>query len=60
VPRLVTVRSTASLYRLSAAEATEVIEEVADALRSWRDVAARSGLNRQEIDQMAPTFEQPY
>jgi serine/threonine-protein kinase HipA len=59
VPSLATVRSTASLYRLSAAEATAVIEEVADALRSWRDVAARCGLNRQEMDQMAPAFELP-
>jgi serine/threonine-protein kinase HipA len=58
-PSLATVQSTAPLYRLSAADAIEVIDEVADALRPWRDVAARSGLNRQEIDQMAPAFKQP-
>jgi serine/threonine-protein kinase HipA len=57
VPSLDTVRAGAPLYRLSAAEADRINEEVADALRSWRRVAREVDLPRQEIDDMAPVMD---
>jgi serine/threonine-protein kinase HipA len=57
VPSLETVRAGAPLYRLSPAEADQIIEEVADALLLWRQVAREAGLPRQEIDDMAPVMD---
>lgn len=47
----------AAFYRLSAAKATVVIDEVRTAIGEWRSVAAGAGIVRDELDLFAPSFQ---
>jgi len=47
----------ASYFELTAGEARAIAREVGNAVASWRKVADRLGLNKNEIDRMASAFE---
>jgi len=50
------VQVPAALYRLSAAEASEIIGQIRDAVSRWRAEAEAAGLTREEIDRLAVAF----
>lgn len=52
-----TALSVAGEFRLDKARAREIAAEAAAAVKGWRDVAKRLGLNAREIDFMATAFE---
>jgi serine/threonine-protein kinase HipA len=58
-PDLDLVRETAPYYRLSAAQAGEIAEEVATVVGDWRAEARRIGLSGEAIDRLAPSFSSP-
>jgi serine/threonine-protein kinase HipA len=47
----------ASYFELEPDEARSIIEEVEGAVTTWRDVAARVGVNAAQIDRMASAFD---
>ncbi|MBP9144569.1 MAG: HipA domain-containing protein [Thermoanaerobaculia bacterium] len=49
-------RSVAKYFRLSAAEASEIVEQSRRVVRLWKPTAARLGIGSREIDRMAPAF----
>lgn len=55
--RLDVLMDVAEHFRLGAADAGRAIGEVAAATGEWRTVARRAGLERAEIERMAPAFE---
>lgn len=50
------VMEVAPFFRVAAARAREVLEEVVTAIRGWRAVAAEVGIGRRARDAMAPAF----
>ncbi len=57
LPDLETVIETAGFYRLDHAQASRVIEEVKDAVSTWRQEAAALDLSRPEIQRMENVFQ---
>jgi serine/threonine-protein kinase HipA len=55
--RIETLLSVRREFRLGERDAFRVLREVGEAASTWRDVAARVGLNRAAIEAMAPAFE---
>lgn len=55
-PDLEVVRATAPLYRLSAADAGELIEEVGRAVAGWPEVAREAGLVGADLERIGSTF----
>ena len=55
-PSLETVLSTAQFYGLSADRAKQVVEEVASAVDSWRDVASLAGIAAVDVELTAGAF----
>ena len=55
-PSLSTVASTAGFYRLDAARAAAVVEEVATVVDGWRRRAAKAGIARADIEVTAGAF----
>ncbi len=55
--RLDLLMDVAEHFRLGAEEATSMLAEVAGATGEWRSAAQRAGLDRIEIERMAPAFE---
>jgi serine/threonine-protein kinase HipA len=53
---LALARDVAAFFRVKAARADQVIDEVSKAVRAWRDVASEVGLSRREQDDMAAAF----
>ena len=54
---LALVLSVAGLFSLSAADARDIVREVAQVTRRWRDVAAAAGARPAEIRRMESAFE---
>lgn len=52
-----TLIAAARYFGLNKAEAKTIARDVADVVATWRDVAARHGLNANQIDRMASAFE---
>ncbi len=50
------VRSVAPYFRLSAADATVIIDRIANAVRTWRTLAGSLRIKRSEQDEMAEAF----
>jgi serine/threonine-protein kinase HipA len=50
------VMSVAELFRLDAQEAELILNQVADSVREWPQVARRNGLSESEISSMTPAF----
>jgi serine/threonine-protein kinase HipA len=50
-------QAASEFFGLPLARADEVVGEVAAAISTWREVAARKGIRRSEIDRMASAFE---
>jgi serine/threonine-protein kinase HipA len=48
--------SMAAFFRLSEEEAHEIIEQVAEAINEWTDVAKKHGISKAEQDRMAKAF----
>jgi serine/threonine-protein kinase HipA len=57
LPDLETVIETAGFYRLDHAQASRVIEEVKDAVSTWRQEASALDLSRPEIQRMENVFQ---
>ena len=55
-PSLQTVLSTAPLYGLTADRATQVVEEVASAVDSWRNAARKTGIAAADVELTAGAF----
>jgi serine/threonine-protein kinase HipA len=55
--RISTVMNVAPHFRLTAAQATAAVTEVAAATGAWRAAAAVAGLDRAAVERMAPAFE---
>ena len=55
-PDLDLVRETARYYRLSAAEAKAIVEQVEGGLADWQRRARAFGLSQVDIDRMGPAF----
>ena len=55
--RLDLLMEVAEHFRLDADEAGTILAEVAGATGEWRGAARRAGLDRNEIERMAPAFE---
>lgn len=55
-PSLDVVRKTAEYYRVKTHRVEEIIREVHGAVRPWRDIAAKDGIDRDEIELMADAF----
>jgi serine/threonine-protein kinase HipA len=55
--RIETLLSVRREFRLGERGAFQVLKEVGEATSTWRDVAARTGLDRAAIEAMAPAFE---
>lgn len=55
-PSLQTVLSTAPFYGLSAERATQVVEEVASAVDSWRTAARKAGIAAADVELTAGAF----
>lgn len=55
--RIETLLSVRREFRLGERDALRVLKGVGEATSTWRDVAARNGLNRAAIEAMAPAFE---
>jgi serine/threonine-protein kinase HipA len=49
-------RSVARYFRIGNAEATSIIDRIADAIRGWREIAVALGITRSEQDDMAAAF----
>ena len=49
--------SVAGHFRLTLSDARKIVREVAQAVSTWRDVAARFNLSRHEIERMSSAFE---
>ncbi|QXV66866.1 HipA domain-containing protein [Mucilaginibacter sp. 21P] len=47
----------ATFFRLNSANATKRLEEIKEAVKTWRDVAANIGLSRRDQELMADAFE---
>lgn len=52
-----TALGVAGLFRLSEAEARQIVDEVSGATSRWREVARAMGLATQELQRLAPAFE---
>jgi serine/threonine-protein kinase HipA len=50
-------REVAGYFELDAGQASKIAKEVAEAVSTWRDVAARLGLDQAQINRMASAFE---
>jgi serine/threonine-protein kinase HipA len=50
--------SMAGFFRLSKEEAHEIIEQVAEAVNEWKDIAKKHGISKAEQDRMAKAFLQ--
>lgn len=59
IPDLDVVRGTAPLYRLSTAQADEIITEVRRATARWQEAAREAGLPSEEIERLATAFLSP-
>jgi len=57
IPDLDAVRATAPLYRLRRERVAEIFAQVEAAVAGWREEASAAGLSRDELEQMAITFE---
>ena len=55
-PSLKTVLDTAAFYGLKAAEAGAIVEEVASVVAHWRELAAKTGISRADIEVTAAAF----
>ena len=56
-PSITTARAVAERFRVSSAEASQVVAQVLTAVQTWDQVARRHGLAESEIEQMRPAFE---
>ncbi|HEV2944049.1 MAG TPA: type II toxin-antitoxin system HipA family toxin [Solirubrobacteraceae bacterium] len=54
---LATALEVAGLFRLSEAQAREIVGEVSGATARWRDVARARGLGGQQLERLEPAFE---
>jgi serine/threonine-protein kinase HipA len=54
---LATALEVAELFRVSDAQAREIVAEVLAATARWRDVARVTGLGRQQLERLEPAFE---
>jgi serine/threonine-protein kinase HipA len=54
---LATALEVADLFRVSEAQAREIVGEVSDATARWRDVARARGLGHQQLERLEPAFE---
>ena len=57
-PDLDVVRETAPLYRLSRAQANEIVQRVESAVQTWRTTAREIDVPKDEIEAMAAAFEE--
>lgn len=55
-PSIATALATHDFYRLSAARAAQIAEEVAGVIDGWREEAQRHDLSRLELTEMEPAF----
>jgi serine/threonine-protein kinase HipA len=55
-PDLEIVRETAQYYRLAAADADAIVDEVAAAVAGWRDLAGQAGLAGEELERIGAAF----
>jgi len=58
-PSLDLVRKTAEYYRVRSARVEGIIREIQGAVEPWRSVAAKAGIDRDEIEIMANAFTLP-
>jgi len=58
IPDVEVVRETAALYRLSRAQANEIVQRVESAVETWRTVAREIDVPKDEVEAMAATFEE--
>jgi serine/threonine-protein kinase HipA len=49
-------RSVASYFRIKDADATTIIERIAETVRNWNDIASSIGIKQSERDDMADAF----
>jgi hypothetical protein len=56
-PEVLLDRDVAAAFRLKPEQAEAVVREVSAALAPWRDVAAKHGATRSEVELMAGAFE---
>jgi serine/threonine-protein kinase HipA len=54
---LVTALEVAPLFRVSDAQAREIVAEVSNATGRWRDVARATGLDERQLDRLESAFE---
>jgi serine/threonine-protein kinase HipA len=54
---LATALEVADLFRVSEAQARDIVREVSDATARWRDVARATGLGEQQLQRLEPAFE---
>jgi serine/threonine-protein kinase HipA len=54
---LATALEVADLFRVSEAQARDIVREVSDATARWRDVARARGLGDQQLERLEPAFE---
>jgi serine/threonine-protein kinase HipA len=60
-PHLATVLATAPCYRLEPARARAIVDEVAQVVGTWREVAGReAGLAGSEVERMSSVFDAAY
>ncbi|MEA2668497.1 MAG: serine/threonine-protein kinase HipA [Chloroflexota bacterium] len=57
IPDLEIVRETAPLYRLTSAQAAQLIAGVRSVVARWASVARDAGMSRGEVDRLATAFE---
>ena len=55
-PDLEVARETAPYYRLSAADADEMVDEIRAVVAGWRDLAHRIGLAGDELERIGSAF----
>ena len=57
LPSLEAALNLAQFYRLSAAEARDVVAQVMDVVSTWRQTAVTVGIEGDQIEWMAPAFD---
>jgi serine/threonine-protein kinase HipA len=60
VPDLEIVRETAPFYRLSSAQASQIVDEVTKAVANWASAARDAGISSDEMERLAAVFEANY
>lgn len=57
IPLLCLALEVAGYFDLENAKAREIAAQVGKAVSTWREEAGRQGIDKAEIDRMAPAFE---